>query len=157
MREHLRLSTGSVHLVACRKVKDESKDKSKADKKKEPSKDGSAGPSRPRVKKVPPPAAPKGDYLAGIDLPSTSDDESDREVVEREEKVFDVKQQVPHPSAWHAAVPLAQPPPSQLLEHGFKFNLAATDFGTPHQVARTHVHVSLSTMCHRKACQHHGN
>lgn len=123
VEHHPRLSTASGHKLACRKVKDESKDKSKAEKKKEASKDVSAGPSRPRVKKAPPPAAPKGDYLAGIDLPSTSDDESDREVVEREEKIFDVKQQVLHPSALHTAGPPVKPPPSQLLAHGFQGTL----------------------------------
>jgi hypothetical protein len=46
------------------------------------------------MKKPPPQPQQGAGYLDGMDLPDSDSGDSDHETVEREEKLFDVKQQV---------------------------------------------------------------
>ena len=77
----------------CRKSKDASSSKK--------SKENDAGPSRPppKLKKKAQEAqqaAQSNGYLDGIDLPSSASEDEGVEIVDREEKHFDVSQQVCH-------------------------------------------------------------
>jgi hypothetical protein len=83
--------TAQWRRMRCRKPKDEA---AKGDKK---LKDGPA-PSRPPPQLKAKAAAAKlqassNGYLAGVDLPSSDDDDEEVEVVEREEKHIDMSQQ----------------------------------------------------------------
>jgi hypothetical protein len=73
-----------------RKPKDANSSNTKGAKKEAP------GPSRapPKLKKAGQQRSEGSSYLEGIALPSSSDSEQSTELVEREEKLFDVTQQV---------------------------------------------------------------